>query len=210
MRSERYVIADATRFGNQRMSELQGHGTSPIGGKTIFPANWSLPKIKNAVLSALRDPQAMVLRSTTKNGKPLFYIRGTVEGVMIDVGITGNRVGTAFPSWRQGYPSTIAEAYLSWWSNYDRVRESGDFLNSRELIATDLDLRTQMLAVYLGKEPEGISSSEYQTLRLYLDPAQLQDSPEPILARAFQGVIFDWLRHEQMVRDLENDPGPYR
>jgi hypothetical protein len=110
----RPLFSHSTPFFNSNawkstVSSAKG-GTSPVGAKSLFPETWGRDEIAAAIVAVLEHPEPVVLRRRAKNSIPHFYLRSKINDVDVEVGLNGNRVGTAFPSWRQYHPATIGQA----------------------------------------------------------------------------------------------------
>ncbi|MEQ1842034.1 MAG: hypothetical protein ABL994_16640, partial [Verrucomicrobiales bacterium] len=146
------------------------HGSSPIGAKSLFPVAWDLDRIRGAVVQVLSDPNARVLRRTTKNNQPAFYLAAEVDGVAMEVGINQGRVGTAFPSWRQQPPRNWLLAYRQWHYAFGEMESTAILVNRAAVIPTDLTSIAQLVPLYFGENAPGLPVDESQKLHVWLSP----------------------------------------
>ena len=181
------------------------YGVSPIGGKSVFPINWSIKDILDAILGVLDHPEPFVLRPKSKKGAPEFYLRSLVNNVYVEVGIKGESVNTAFPSWRQDRPAAIGEAYREWHLDECRVQEGlvhGSFSNDFDF-PTKIHLPTEFLAGYFGKCPSGITAKDWERLEPWLNPSRVADAAWPLEGLTLQFTIFDYIYRSRVVQELE-------
>jgi len=76
-----------------------------------------------AIIAVLEHPEALVLRRVFKGSEQQFYLRAHIKDVDVEVGIAGNRVISAFRSWRQERSDTIGGAYVEWYMEWARLRD---------------------------------------------------------------------------------------
>jgi len=185
------------------------YGTSPIGGKTLFPAKWSQSDILQAIIEVLDHPDPFVLRRVTRAREPRFYLRARIRDVDVEVGISGRRVKTAFPSWRQDRPDTIGEAYVEWFDERIRLKEQWQHNIVREEPAVGrLQFPSGLVACYLGQCPPGLSAPDWQKVRMWLQPDYLANAPSQWDSAVIQMLVFDWLERSRVVREMEGASGP--
>jgi len=182
------------------------YGTSPVGGKSLFPKDWTEADILKSIQSVVNDRESLVIRRSAKSStQQSFYLKGKYRDVWVEVGITAGRVGTGFPTWRQYSPDTVRQAYLEWWNSRDRLRDTGALINRQAIIPTDLISQEQLVDLYLGRNPSGLTESEIAELKPWLNPAHLSENhPNVRVARSYQSVIFDYIQRTRILRELEN------
>lgn len=202
-----------TPAAHVQRAHVEGHTPSgtPWEGtdwrQKSFPVSWSLGKIQDAGKAILEDPQSLLLTENISPEHPAYYIRGTYEGIVIDVGVNEGFVATLFPAWRQQLPATVGDAYLEWWTAYQRANDTASLLNSREYLSADLHSAIPLALKYLAREVPGLSPQDNKVLGTWLDPKELPQSPRPTEARGYQAVVFNWLSRERVVYRLEGQMG---
>ncbi|MEZ4749308.1 MAG: EndoU domain-containing protein [Bdellovibrionota bacterium] len=183
------------------------YGKAPVGGKSLFPVSWSHEKIRAAGKAILEDPKTQVLTENITPEKPAYYLRGTYDGVSVDVGLVAGRVHTLFPAWRQQLPATVGRAYLEWWDAYSRARDTASFINRQQYLSVDLRSPIPLALTYLSREVDGLGPEDGKVLASWLDPKLLPDAPIPTQARSHQAIVFNWLSRERIVYRLEGQMG---
>jgi hypothetical protein len=185
-------------------------GTSPVGGKSLFPENWGRDEIVDAIVAVLEHPEPFLLRPHLGSSTPSFFLRSNVNGVDVEVGINGDSVGTAFPSWRQYRPDTIGQAYEQWFDKHTSLK---DWVNERakeEPLLSKVSVPDGVVQSYLGKMPAGLSASEWERVRRWLNPRFLSEARVLLFVAPLQLTIFEWMERSRVVQELEGVEGPVR
>ena len=185
------------------------YGVSPIGGKSLFPRTWDQDHILNGIIGVLDHPEPFVLRRATKGGVTYFYLRARIRNVHLEVGISGERVCTAFPSWRQRRRrGSIADAYLIWFAEWWRLYEAVQYRAWADDTFARVDFPNGIMSGYLGQCPNGITAVDWDTLQIWLRPTRVSEAPNPNEALTLQLIIFDWMERSRVVQELEGVSGP--
>jgi hypothetical protein len=66
-------------WGNTRAAAK--YGTSPVGGKSLFPAKWSQTDILKAIIEVLDHPEPFVLRRVTRAGEPRLFLLSSARAM---------------------------------------------------------------------------------------------------------------------------------
>jgi hypothetical protein len=200
MRLPRPLFTDRAWRNTQAAAK---HGIGSVGGKTLFPPAWSIEKIKEAIVQVLEDKRSRVMREKSGQSPPSLYLRGTVDGVLMEVGISRNKVGTAFPTWSQYEPATVGQAYREWWSTHLRLYcTMGDILRWFPQVP-ELFTMNDMREIYLGGRPASFSEPEFRELQLLFDPVKLHEVQEWSKARGFHSIISELLQRDAVLREIE-------
>jgi len=184
------------------------YGTSPVGGKSLFPSAWNQSDILEAIIAVLEHPEALVLRRVSSGREPQFYLRARIKDVDVEVGIAGSRVITAFPSWRQERSDTIGGAYVEWYMEWARLKDQLSYHAGNEPLLTKIAFPNGCVEAYLGRCPTGISATEWEQLALWLNPGRVADAPDRSEASTLQLLIFEWMERSRVVQELEGVSGP--